>query len=104
MQPSSLDAVKALAAASRLAPAEAATLLEGLTFQLHLQQALRIASGDQFDPPAASEGLRRWLANHMGLKEFSALDARLSQIQTAVAALRGQKLGPLSTEDAPRGV
>jgi len=104
VQPSSLDAVKALAAASRLAPAEAATLLEGLTFQLHLQQALRIASGDQFDPAAASEGLRRWLANHMGLKEFLALDARLSQIQTAVAALRGQKLGPLSTEDAPRGV
>ena len=104
VQPASLDAVKALAAASRLAPADAATLIEGLIFQLHLQQALRIASGDQFDPATASDGLKRWLANHMGLKEFSALDERLSQIQTAVAALRGQKLGPLSTEDERGGV
>lgn len=104
VQPASLDAVKALAAASRLAPADAATLIEGLIFQLHLQQALRIASGDQFEPATASDGLKRWLANHMGLKEFSALDERLSQIQTAVATLRGQKLGPLSTEDEPRGV
>ena len=104
VQPASLDAVKALAAASRLAPADAATLIEGLIFQLHLQQALRIASGDQFDPAIASDGLKRWLANHMGLKEFSALDERLSQIQTAVATLRGQKLGPLSTEDEPRAV
>jgi [glutamine synthetase] adenylyltransferase / [glutamine synthetase]-adenylyl-L-tyrosine phosphorylase len=104
VQPASLDAVKALASASRFSPADAATLVEGLTFQLHLQQALRIASGDQFEPANASDGLKRWLANHMGLKEFSALEERLSQIQTAVAALRGQKLGPLSTEDEPRDV
>jgi glutamate-ammonia-ligase adenylyltransferase len=104
VQPASLDAVKALAAASRISPADAATLLEGLVFQLHLQQALRIASGDQFEPDAASAGLKAWLANHMGLKEFSALDERLFQIQTRVAALREQKLGPLSTEGESPGV
>ena len=99
VQPTSLDAVKALAGAGRLSPADAATLAEGLTFQLHLQQALRIASGDQFDPALASPGLKRWLANHLGLKEFSDLERKLAKVQTSVAALREQKLRPLTTED-----
>lgn len=98
VQPTSLDAAKALAAAGRLAPAEAATLVEGLTFQLHLQQALRIATGDQFDPESASSGIKTWLANHLGLKEFSALERRLIEVQGAVADLRANKLGPLTTE------
>ena len=102
VQPASLDAVKALAAAGRLAPADAATLIGGLTFQLHLQQALRIATGDLFEPELASAGLKAWLANHLGFKEFSVLMRRLSETQTAVAALRGAKLGPLATgDDAP---
>ena len=96
--PTSMDAIKAIAAAGRLAPGEAAVLAEGLTFQLKLQQALRIASGDQFDPENASAGLKAWLANHLALKDFSALAVRLGQIQAAVASLRTQKLGPLSTE------
>ena len=104
VQPTSLEAVKALAGAGRLAPADAATLVEGLTFQLHLQQALRIASGDQFDPAVASPGLKHWLANHLGLKEFSALDLKLAKVQGAVAELRGQKLGPLTTDEAPTSV
>jgi glutamate-ammonia-ligase adenylyltransferase len=104
VQPASLDAVKALAAAGRLAPAEAAILHEGLTFQLHLQQALRIATGDQFEPDSASPGLKAWLANHLGLKEFSALEARLTALQGAVASLRTQKLGPLSTDQDPATV
>lgn len=98
----SLDAVRALAAVGRFSPAEAGVLVDGLTFQLHLQQAMRIACGDQFDPETASPGLKAWLANHMGLKGFSALDSRLSEVQDAVARLRGQKLGPLTT-DNPKG-
>jgi glutamate-ammonia-ligase adenylyltransferase len=98
IQPGSLDAVKALARAGALAPAAAATLIEGLTFQLHLQQAFRIATGDQFDPESASPGLRAWLANHLGLKEFSALEDRLAEVQDAVAALRNRMLGPLTTD------
>ena len=96
--PTSMDAIKAIAAAGRLAPGEAAVLAEGLTFQLNLQQALRIASGDQFEPENASAGLKAWLASHLALKDFSELDARLGQIQAAVAGLRTRKLGPLSTE------
>jgi len=102
IQPASLDAVKALAAAGRLAPAAAATLIAGLTFQLHLQQALRIATGDQFDPESASSGLKTWLANHLGLKEFSELVRRLEEVQGAVADLRNRLLGRLTTdEDMP---
>jgi glutamate-ammonia-ligase adenylyltransferase len=104
VRPTSIDAVKALAAAGRLSPGEAATLAEGLTFQLNLQQALRIAAGDSFDPGTASTGLKTWLANHLGLKDFSALDARLQAIQSAVEALRLRKLGPLSTEQGPSSV
>ena len=104
VQPTSLDAVKALAGAGRLAPADAATLIEGLTFQLHLQQALRIASGDQFDPSVASPGLKQWLANHLGLNDFFELNRKLAKVQGAVAELRAQKLGPLTTEDASNRV
>jgi len=69
-----------------------------------LQQALRIASGDQFDPSVASPGLKQWLANHLGLKEFFDLDRKLAKVQGAVAELRAQKLGPLTTEDASNRV
>lgn len=102
--PTSLDAIKALAAAGRLAPGEAAVLVDGLVFQLNLQQALRIASGDQFDPEKATAGLKAWLANHLGVNDFSALSARLEAIQGAVGALRTRKLGPLTTEEPPGGV
>jgi glutamate-ammonia-ligase adenylyltransferase len=102
--PTSMDAIKALTAAGRLGPGEAATLAEGLTLQLNLQQALRIASGDLFDPLAASDGLKAWLANHLGLNDFSALDAKLARVQAAVAELRDRKLGPLTTEQHPDSV
>ena len=102
--PTSMDAIKAIAAAGRLAPGEAAVLAEGLTFQLNLQQALRIASGDRFDPDHASAGLKTWLANHLALKDFSALDARLQAIQSSVAQLRTRKLGSLTTEAGPSAV
>ncbi|HVY89221.1 MAG TPA: bifunctional [glutamine synthetase] adenylyltransferase/[glutamine synthetase]-adenylyl-L-tyrosine phosphorylase [Hyphomonadaceae bacterium] len=98
VKPTSIDAVKALAEAGRFSPGDAAVLIEGLTLQLNLQQALRIAVGDAFDPTAASGGLKAWLASHLGLKDFSALEARLEQVQAAVAALRTRRLGPLTTE------
>ena len=94
--PTSMDAIRAIASAGKLAPGEAAVLAEGLTFQLNLQQALRIASGDKFEPDNASAGLKAWLSNP--------LDAHLSRIQAAVAALRARKLGPLTTEQPPTSV
>ena len=98
VRPTSIDALKALAAADRLSPGEAAILAEGLTFQLNLQQALRIAAGDSFDPALASTGLKGWLANHLGLKDFSTLDSALTRIQLAIEGVRAGKLGPLSTD------
>jgi len=98
VRPTSMDALKALAAAHRLSPGEAAVLAEGLTFQLNLQQALRIAVGDSFDPAQASPGLRRWVANHLGLHDFSAVETTLTRIQAGVERVRAGKLGPLSTE------
>jgi glutamate-ammonia-ligase adenylyltransferase len=104
VKPSSAEALRALAAAERLAPGEAAVLTEGLTFQLDLQQALRIAAGDDFDPAQASEGLMAWLANHLGFTGFSSLEANLFRIQDAVAELRRGKLGALATEGPLSGV
>jgi glutamate-ammonia-ligase adenylyltransferase len=100
VQPTSARAIEALATAGRLSAEDAAILQAGLTLQLNLQQALRIAAGDSFEPEKASAGLKAWLANHLGLKDFSALEADLTRAQTAVAALRGRKLGPLSTESS----
>ncbi len=104
VRPTSLDALKALAAADRLPPGEAAALAEGLTFQLNLQQALRIAAGDAFDPERASPGLKVWLANHLGFKGFSDLECGLIRVQDAVAGIREGKLGPLSTDGASSSV
>ena len=102
--PTSMDAIKAIASAGRLATGDAAVLAEGLAFQLNLQQALRIATGDKFEPEKASTGLKAWLANHLALKDFLALEMRLDQIQGAVADLRKRKLGPLTTEPRANGV
>ena len=100
VQATSMKALEALEAIGRFDPPEASILREGLSLQLNLQQALRIAAGDHFDPATATAGLKRWLAHHVGLPDFSALEAVLNQRQAEVAALRRLKLGPLTTEGA----
>lgn len=104
VRPTSVEALKALTAAERLGPGEAAILTDGLTFQLNLQQALRIAAGDSFEPAKASAGLKSWLASHLGFKDFSALETHLFEVQDKVAALRTRKLGPLTTEGGSSSV
>lgn len=98
VQPTSSNAIEALAKAGRLSPKEAEILQEGLTLQLNLQQALRIAAGDSFEPEKASASLKAWLANHLGFIDFSALELDLRRLQSAVGTLRSGKLGPLTTE------
>lgn len=98
ISPTSIKALEALVNAGQLDRADAAGLRDGLTFQLDLQQALRIAAGDGFDPAQASAGLKGWLASHMGLEDFRALAASLNRIQSAVSAIRAEKIGPLSTD------
>ncbi|MBI1360907.1 MAG: bifunctional [glutamine synthetase] adenylyltransferase/[glutamine synthetase]-adenylyl-L-tyrosine phosphorylase [Alphaproteobacteria bacterium] len=98
--PTSMKALDALEAIGRFEASEASILREGLSLQLDLQQALRIAAGDGFNPDTASAGLKRWLARHVGMADFPALEARLTRRQSEVAALRRLKLGPLTTDDA----
>jgi glutamate-ammonia-ligase adenylyltransferase len=104
VQPGSLAAIRALASSGHIAPGDAALLIEGIGLQLNLQQALRIAAGDKFEPETASEGLKAWLAKHLGFKDFPALERRLTEIQGQVADLRTRKLGPLTTDGAAEGV
>ena len=104
VQPGSAGAIRALAASGHLAPAEAGRLTQALGLQLNLQQALRIAAGDRFAPETASQGLKTWLARHLGFNEFPELAQRLAQVQAEVAGLREARLGPLATDEAPRAV
>jgi glutamate-ammonia-ligase adenylyltransferase len=90
----SLAAIDALEAAGRFDAPQAATLREALGWQLALQQALRIATGDGFDPQAASDGLKAWLARHMGAVDFEALERDLVRLQSLVEALCARKLAP----------
>jgi hypothetical protein len=69
-----------------------------------MQQALRIAAGDSFEPAKASAGLKGWLASHLGFKDFSGLERHLFQLQDKVAAVRTRKLGPLTTEGGSTSV
>ena len=101
---SSAFATAALASAGRLSHSDAAILADGLSLQLDLQQALRIAAGDGFDPEKAPAGQKAWLAKHLGETDFSALEARLKRAQAGVEAVRTRKLGPLTTEQALDGV
>jgi glutamate-ammonia-ligase adenylyltransferase len=98
VNPTSMKALEALAAAGRLTAGEATILRDGLTLQLDLQQALRIAAGDGFEPASASEGLKRWLARHLGVKDFASLESLLQRRQADVTVLRTRKLGPLTTD------
>jgi glutamate-ammonia-ligase adenylyltransferase len=100
VNPTSMKALEALAAAGRFTAEEATILRDALSLQLDLQQALRIAAGDGFEPASASEGLKRWLARHLGVGDFPSLENLLQQRQSAVAALRTRKLGPLTTDRA----
>jgi glutamate-ammonia-ligase adenylyltransferase len=101
VNPTSMKALEALATAGRLSAEDATILRDGLSLQLDLQQALRIAAGDGFEPASASEGLKRWLARHLGIGDFPALEGLLQRRQSAVAALRARKLGPLTTDSHP---
>ncbi len=104
VQPGSLAAIKMLASSGHLSAGDAALMIAALGLQLNLQQALRIATGDSFEPDAASAGLKAWLAKHLGFKGFPSLEARLGELQAQMAALRTRKLGPLSTEGSGEAV
>ncbi len=104
IEPSSIDAVEALERAGRLTEGEASVLRDGLRMQLNLQQALRIAVGDSFEPARASAGLKRWIASHMGSKSFEDVERALVAIQGRVEVLKSVKIGPTATDGGSRPV
>jgi glutamate-ammonia-ligase adenylyltransferase len=95
---SSREALAALHGCGVISGADAELLLEALELQLNLQQDLRIAAGDAFDPETAGDGLREWLAAHNGAGGFAELEAGLKAVQARIESLRVTKIGPLATE------
>jgi glutamate-ammonia-ligase adenylyltransferase len=104
VEPASRKAIDALTAAGRFSGDESALLREGLEFQLDLQQALRIASGQTFDPDHASVGLKAWLASVVNANDFDDLLRKLQSIQGKIEELRIRKIGRLATDSGPPAV
>jgi glutamine synthetase adenylyltransferase len=101
---SAAEAIEALAGVGWFNPEEAGVLGHALEFLLDLQQALRIASGDDFDPARASAGFKSWLAGLVGEDSFEAIERRLRRVQRLVGDVWERKLGPLPTDGAHSGV
>ena len=82
-------------------PVEAKLLREADTLYRRLRQVVATAMPNAaFRPEAASDGLRRRLASVGGADSFEALEARLTDLQARVSALRARKIGRLATESA----
>ena len=93
-------AIDRLKSAGLLEADVADVLTGGYNLQLNVQQALRIASEDEFNPETTSAGRRAWLAGVLKAESFEALTEELKAAQAAVADVRLQKIGSLAT-DAP---
>lgn len=91
-------AIERLKQAGALTQAEADMLDAGYRLQLNIQQALRIASEERFDPMTTTAGQKAWLATVMKAGSFEALSAQLATAQQAIAAIRLKKIGALATE------
>ncbi len=100
IHPTSSRAIDALEKAGSFSAEEARLLRDALNLQVDLQQALRVAVGDRFEPALAPQVMKDWLAKLVGLSGFEELESLLAQRQDAAAALRQARLGPLSTEGA----
>jgi len=73
--------------------------------KLHiLQQILRLAVGDKFDPEAASSGLKSRLARGLEVADFAAAETELSELKSAVTAIRAEKITSLATDSASQPV
>jgi [glutamine synthetase] adenylyltransferase / [glutamine synthetase]-adenylyl-L-tyrosine phosphorylase len=98
IDPTTLWSIEGLATLGRLQPEEARLLRDALTFQLDLQQALRIACGKEVRASHLTPGLASWLCALMDARDLPDLAARLAELQSQVVALRELKLGPIATD------
>jgi [glutamine synthetase] adenylyltransferase / [glutamine synthetase]-adenylyl-L-tyrosine phosphorylase len=90
------EAVETLRDAGVFSPEEALVLNDSLRFLQDLQQSIRAACGDAFDPLNATPPMRRWLAQLMGCGDFDALDQRLVAVRGRVSDIRLRRIGALS--------
>jgi len=80
------EALRRLAAAGALGPAEAEALLDAYRLASNLTAVLRVAIRGRFDPAAVPPALRAVLARAGGSSDFEALQARLA---SALARVHG---------------
>ncbi|WP_018996604.1 bifunctional [glutamine synthetase] adenylyltransferase/[glutamine synthetase]-adenylyl-L-tyrosine phosphorylase [Hirschia maritima] len=93
------EAILELGGQEVLSLEEAEALEEAYSFQVDLQQALRIAVTGKFDVDQASIGLKKWLTQSVGESSFSEVTEKLKEVQKRVSDIRVEKIGALATEN-----
>ena len=98
VRPSLLEAIDALLKAGRLTDGEAELVSSAQLFLQALQQIQRVTLGQDGLPEPVSNALRDRLCRAVAVSDFAALETKKTQTMEAVAALRLQKIGSLTTE------
>ena len=93
------EAIRKIGESKVLSLEDTKILAEAYSFQVNLQQALRIAVSGKFDVEHASNGLQKWLAQTVGESNFSDVNQKLKMYQQKVSEIRAKKIGSLATEN-----
>lgn len=99
LKPTTANALESLAQSNDLPAEEIAVLQSTLRDLLSLQQVLRLAVGERFNPDSASEGLKNRIARVLGSGSFSEASSRLGEGKELVAGIRCKKIGPITTDE-----
>ncbi len=98
LEPETGLAIELLKTRGALSAADAEDLRAGRDLFASLQQILRLAVGDAFDPGEASNGLKRRLVETSNANDFNALTVSLANAKRAVVDIRCKKIGALATD------
>ena len=98
LQPSTQAAIKSLAASGHLLAEDAEKLSDTLRILQCLQQVLRVATGEAFDPETAPAGLKSRLARAIGASSFTDVSDILRQAKQDAADIRCKNIGALATD------
>ncbi|MEO0982951.1 MAG: bifunctional [glutamine synthetase] adenylyltransferase/[glutamine synthetase]-adenylyl-L-tyrosine phosphorylase [Pseudomonadota bacterium] len=98
LQPSTRAALNWLGEIGVMTDGEVASLMGPLRLMQRLQQVLRLAVGDEFNPDETSAALKRRLAVAADQADFEGVEAALRSAKERVADIRCKKIGPLTTE------
>ena len=97
-QPGIQAAIASLAKSDHLSTDAHETLRRAHTYLQSMQQIMRLAVGDSFDPETASSGLKSCLVRATKSADFGAVQARLEELKAEVALMREEKIGLLATD------